>query len=346
MNACTLFRTAALATVLMLASPLAGGQDLRILTWPGYADPDLVKAFEQRHGVRVAVSFVASDDELWSRISADNGGEFDVFAVNTAELQRYIDSGLAVPIRLANVPNQRRQLDRFRDLRQIPGAIRDDDVYAIPYTYAEMGLIYNQNIVPVAPTSMEAMWDPAYRGKVLAFDASTHNFSIAALLAGARDVFKLDDRDFEQAVDKLIALRRNALTFYSTPEEAVSLFRNNDIALVFGNYGPQQVKQLEAAGADIGYIIPDEGALAWLDCWTISRGVRDATLAEAWINYTLEESVSSALSERQGLANTVNTLATTTSGGKIIWLEPLEDYARRNDLWNRIRAGDSPDSFR
>jgi putative spermidine/putrescine transport system substrate-binding protein len=110
--------------------------------------------------------------------------------------------------------------------------------------------------------------------------------------------------------------------------------------LLFANYGTQQVQQLKKAGADIGYAIPKEGALAWLDCWTITRAAHNKALAEAWINYMLETPVGRALSERQGLANTIDSSALDDRANKIIWLEPVEDAARRSAIWARIISGD------
>ena len=66
--------------------------------------------------------------------------------------------------------------------------------------------------------------------------------------------------------DKLIALRRNVLGFYAQPDDATELFIRHRVALLFANYGMQQVQSLRAAGADVDYVIPREGALAWLDC--------------------------------------------------------------------------------
>ncbi|WP_372528521.1 ABC transporter substrate-binding protein, partial [Piscinibacter sp.] len=96
------------------------------------------------------------------------------------------------------------------------------------------------------------------------------------------------------------------------------------------------------AGADIGYVIPREGALAWLDCWTVTRGAANKALAEAWINYMLEQPVSHALTERQGLANTVEASDGAERSNKIIWLETVEDVNRRTTLWGRIVSGDRP----
>ena len=317
-------------------------ETLRVLAWPGYADADIVKVFEQRHNVAVRVSIVSSDESLWERISANEGGDFDLFAVNTAELKRYVDAGLAVPLTLANIPNIATQLPRFRDRQAIPNIARNGQVYAVPYTYSEMGLIYDTAQVSEPPTSISALWDPRYKGRVLAFDTSGHNFSIAALALGKRNPFQIDDASYQQVVDHLVALRRNVLTFYSLPEESVELFRDHKAALLFANYGTQQVQQLRKAGADIGYVIPREGALAWLDCWTVTRGAKNKKLAEAWIDYMLERQVSHALTARQGLANTVEASDSAVGSAKIIWLEPVEDVNRRAELWSRIVSGDRP----
>jgi putative spermidine/putrescine transport system substrate-binding protein len=329
---------------LLLGWPARAVETLRVLTWPGYADTDLVKVFEQRHGVRVEVSFVSSDDVLRQKISAHQGADFDVFAANTAELQSYITQKLAVPLRLVNIPNTTRQLPRFRDVQSIPGITRQGEVYAVPYTFSEMGLIYDRKQFKVAPTSLSVMWDPQYQGRVLAFDASSHNFSIASLVLNGQP-FRIEEKRLAKVVNHLIALRRNVLTFYTLPEESVELFRDHAVALMFANYGQQQLKLLRDAGADVGYVIPVEGALAWLDCWAMTPGAKNKALAEAWINYMLEPSVSQALTRRQGLSNTLEADAGASATDKIIWLEPVEDDRRRATLWGRIMSGDVPARF-
>lgn len=332
-----------LALICLMASFAVSARDvLRVVAWPGYADAEVVAAFEQRFNADVEVTYVGSDDDLWYKIDS---AAYDVFAVNSAELQRYIDSGISVPIELGKIPNHGRQLPRFQDLAAIPGLMRDGQLYAVPYTYSEMGLIYNRKRIKSIPHSMSAMWDPDYRGRVLAFNASNHNFSLAGLLQGAKNPFHLSDVELAEAARQLVKLRRNVLTFYSTAEEAAKLFSEHDIVLVFGNYGNQQVKALRDAGADIGYVIPEEGALAWLDCWSITRDARNRQLAEQWINYTLEKSVSDRLTTEHGLANTVTESPVSDSDDKLIWLQPLEDPLKRKALWDRIISGDSPESF-
>jgi len=282
---------------------------------------------------------------MWTRLSAEQSADFDVFAVNTAELQRYIDKGISIQIDTANIPNTAKQLPRFRDLSTIPGLTRKGEVYAIPYTYSEMGLIYDRNVFKTPPDSFAAMWDKRYEGRVLAYQASEHNFSLAAMVMGLKNPFRIPDADFKRVSRYLVDLRRNVLTFYSSPEEATELFMNNQIALLFANYGTQQVDMLKKAGANIGYIIPKEGALAWLDCWAITRGATNRKLAEAWINYTLEAPVSRALVERQGLSNTLESPAEMHDDDKILWLERVEDVAKRASIWSKIISGNQLEKF-
>nr|WP_315235900.1 extracellular solute-binding protein [uncultured Albidiferax sp.] len=328
----------------LAASPLAAvahaAEPLRVLAWVGYADPDIVKTFEQRYQCKVEITTIYSDVDLWQKVSHNNGQDFDLFAVNTAELQRYIRMGLVQGVPTAAVPNLAKQLPRFRDLRGIPGLVHGGTVYAIPYTYAEMGLIYDRKQIPQAPKSIGALWDPRYKGKVVAYNGGTHNFSLAAISLGLKKPFQLSAADWPAAVDQLIALRRNVTGFYIDPDESVDLFRSRKASLMFANYGRQQLQLLQAAGVDVGYVIPKEGALAWLDCWTITRGARNRTLAAAWINYMLEPEPGQVLRTRHGLDNTTSTAPEDSPEDRLLWLEPVDSEDRRNLLWARILAGD------
>ncbi len=339
-----------LISLLLLLSMATGGHAedsvrvLRVLAWPGYADPDLVAVFEKRHNAKVEVTLVSTDDALREKLAANQGRDFDVIAANTAEIAGFIERDLLQPVDPARLPRTRDQRPRFRDTAAIPGITRDGKVYAIPFTYSEMGLIYDRQGVAKRPNSLVDLWDPRYRGRVLPYDGSSHNFSLAAMALGIQDPFHLSEADFKRVTLHLVTLRRNALAFYSQPEEAVELFRHDGGVLLFANYGGQQVKLLRAAGANIGYVIPKEGALAWLDCWAVSRGARDPRLAEAWIDYNLEKPVSAALTLRQGLANTL-AAADDERNSKLVWLRPVEDAQRRAAIWSRIVSGDPPEKF-
>jgi putative spermidine/putrescine transport system substrate-binding protein len=331
-----------LLLTLLLAPSARAMQQLKVLAWDGYADTDLVREFEQQHKANVAVTYVYSDDELWSKVNEAKNGGYDLLAVNTAELQRYIQKGLVRAIDTQRITNIPQQLPRFQQRNSIPGLVKNDRTYAIPYTYSEMGLIYNRKLVHQPPASIKALWDPAYTGKVLAFNTSNHNFTLAALSLGITSPFHQSPEQLQLSARRLIELRRNILTFYSSPQEAVKLFKTQEVALIYANYGSQQLKALADIGADVGYVMPQDGTLAWLDCWAI--GQHASPLAEQWINFMLEEKASLRLTNVHGLANTLDE-SSAHRDAKLIWLEPIENADARIRLWEQIISGDVMERF-
>jgi putative spermidine/putrescine transport system substrate-binding protein len=55
--------------LLTAVAPASAGETLRVLAWPGYADADVVRVFEQRTGSRVEVTLIDSDEALWRKVS-------------------------------------------------------------------------------------------------------------------------------------------------------------------------------------------------------------------------------------------------------------------------------------
>ena len=331
-----LVRTAALAAGLWAST--ASAEALRVLAWEGYADADWVKDFTKETGIDVNVVFIGSDDEIWAKIKGSEGKDFDIMAVNTAQLQRYIDAKLVTPWDLEALPNQKEVLPRFRDLTQVKGETRDGKVYGIPFAFDSIGLIYDTDKVKPAPTSMSVLWDPKYKGKVLAYDNGEHNFSFTALTTGIADPFHLSAEQLATVKGKLIDLKKNVLSFYTTADEAQQIYQNNDVALIWANYGQQQVKALQKIGAHVAYINPTEGALSWLDNWAMTSGVRDKAAAAKFVNFLIQKKISGQLSERTGFGNTATPSGSAKEGDKLVWLETVEDPLKRSDLWNEIKA--------
>ena len=337
-NRRTALAMALAAPAILRATSALAARELRVMAWQGYADDDWVKEFEAQSGASANVVFIGTDDEIWAKIKGSEGKDFDVFAVNTAQLQRYIDGGLTTPLDLGKIPNQQRVLPRFQDLSRVRGVMRDGKVYAVPFCFDSIGLIYDKDKVSPAPDSFEIFWDEKYKGKILAYDNGEHNFSFTALTMGIEDPFHLSAEQMAAIKEKLGALRKNVLSFYTTPDEALQLYKSNDVALIWANYGQQQVKAMKAAGANIEYVNPKEGALAWLDTWAMTSGVRDVDLASAWVNFLLQKKISQQLSERTGFGNTVVETGSAGAGDKLVWLDFVEDPTKRSDLWNEIKA--------
>ena len=156
----------ALAAPAILRSTSAfAAKELRVMAWQGYADDDWVKEFQEQSGATVNVVFIGTDDEIWAKIKGSEGKDFDLFAVNTAQLQRYIDGGLTTAFDLAKIPNQKDVLPRFRDLAKVRGVMRDGKVYAIPFCFDSIGIIYDVDKVNPPPDSFRDLLGSEVQGQ-------------------------------------------------------------------------------------------------------------------------------------------------------------------------------------
>ncbi|QND24177.1 extracellular solute-binding protein (plasmid) [Rhizobium leguminosarum bv. viciae] len=140
---------------------------------------------------------------------------------------------------------------------------------------------------------------------------------------------------------KLLAQKANVASYYAGFDDGVSIFAQGGIDLMM-SMGEPQAPMLKKQGANVGLVIPKEGAIGWIDCWAISAKARDVDLAHQWINAMLDEAVGTYISSKTGYGNTtnqsVNVEAGLTYADKLVFLQAPEDFAKRIEVWNEIKA--------
>jgi putative spermidine/putrescine transport system substrate-binding protein/spermidine/putrescine transport system substrate-binding protein len=316
----------------------AAGKELRLLTWEGYADDQWVKAFEAKTGATVSVSYTGSVDEIFAKMTASEGADFDVVAIETSSYKRLTQERLIQPLDVSKLKNAGNLMPAFKAVAAI---IFDGKTYAAPFAWGSIPLIYNADTFKTAPESWEILWDPNYQGKIIVMDDANNAIVTTALTLKVKDPFNLTDADFEAIKAKLLAQKANVASYYAGFDDGVSIFAQGGIDLMM-SMGEPQAPMLKKQGMNVGLTIPKEGAIGWIDCWTISKGARDVDLAHAWIDAMLEKEVGTYISEKTGYGNTTNADANAKIGltysDKLVFLQAPEDFARRIEVWNEIKA--------
>ncbi|WP_334175898.1 extracellular solute-binding protein [Pseudoxanthobacter sp.] len=329
---------AGLAMPFLARRGLAATPDLRVLTWEGYAEPEWVKPFEEKYGARVSVVYTGSVDEMFAKMQGSRGADFDVVAFDTSSFRRYIDGGLIRPLDMAKIPNAARLSPAFR---HVPSIMRDGKTYGVPFAWGSLPLVYNKADFAATPESWEVMWDPANAQRLISLDDANNNITLAAMVLGIKTPFDLSDEQFAAVKAKLIAQKPLLLTYYAGFDEGVSIFAQSNIKAMF-SMGEPQVAGLRAKGVDAAFTIPKEGAIGWLDCWTVSAGARDPDLAFAWLNACLDPKVGAFLSDKKSYGNTTDEQANVRNGftyaDKLTFLETPENFEKRVAIWNEVKA--------
>lgn len=328
---------AALATPFLMRHAQAAG-DFRILTWEGYTEPEWVKPFEEKHSVKTSIVYAGSVDEMFAKMQGSKGADFDVVAFDTSAFARYLDASLIKAIDMSKIPNAANLSPAFKSVAPV---MRDGNQYGIPFAWGSLPLVYDKAAFPTAPDSWAVMWDPANAQQIIALDDANNSIVLAAIVLGIKDPFNLSDAEFDQVKAKLIEQKKLLLTYYAGFDDGVAVFAQSGIKAMF-SMGEPQVPGLKAKGIDAAFVIPKEGAIGWLDCWTISAGTTNADLAHAWIDTCLDKKVGAYLSDKKSYGNTTDEEANQRTGftyaDKLVWLQTPENFDKRVAVWNEVKA--------
>ena len=334
-NFLTLATGLALAMVASTNGALhAQERTVRIFTFEGYTDDEWVKEFEEANDATVNVTYTGSVDEMFAKMKGSEGADYDLISIDTSLFGRYIEQDLIIPYDMATIPNTANLLPAFQDVAEVQ---HEGGIYGVPITWGSLGLIYDTDEVDPAPTSWEALWDEQYAGRIIVLDDTNNNIVNTAIILGFEDPFNLDDDQMAAVKEKLIEQKKVLLSYFAGFEEGNNVWDSGDAVLMF-SMGEFQAVDLKERGYNVEYIIPDEGGVGWLDTWAMSKGVQNAELAHAWVNFFLEKSVGERVSAKYGYGNTTSENEELDYADRLTWLRPAEDFNKRTEIWNEVKA--------
>jgi spermidine/putrescine transport system permease protein len=288
-------RVAALPAVLglaMLAAPFAlapgqagrGERVLNLYIWSNYIAPETLARFEARHGVRVNVDLYDSNEAMLAKLQAGNAG-YDVVCPSDYSLQVLIAQGLLQPLDRTALRHAGNIDPLFLDRPFDPG-----NRFSMPYFWGTTGIAYHRRRVTEPVDSWGALWDPRYRGRVLMLDDPREAF-MAALKWQGHSLNTTDPVLLAEARDRLIAQKPLVRAYNSTNFEDVLLSGDAWLAQAWNG----QIAKAMDQDPDIAYVIPREGGTLFIDNLAIPAGAREAALAHAFIDFTMEPDIAAEI---------------------------------------------------
>jgi len=283
---------AACAAALLVACQVssddpARSKTLYYYTWSDYAGPELLREFEQRHGVRVVIDTFSSNEELLAKLQSGASG-YDVTVPSDFMVAIMIKQGLLAELEPDKIPNARATEEV---LRQMP--VDPSHRYSVPYLWGTVGIGYDSAVLTTPPDSWAALWDERYKGRISMLNDQREVLG-AVLRSMDQSMNTRDPAVLGQARDKL--LRQKPLVKTYSSDHYDQLLASGEVVLAHGWGGP--VARAMALRPSIRYVVPKEGATIWADCLVIPKTARNRELAMAFINYLLDREVAARTSER------------------------------------------------
>ncbi|MCB6176721.1 extracellular solute-binding protein [Rhodobacter sp. Har01] len=275
-------RTILLTSALALATAGAATADeIRVLNWQGYGtDLDWAIAdFTAATGHTVVHEYFTSEQEMLTKLRT-NPGAYDVVLINSAYTAQAQAEGLIAPIDPAKIAN-------FADLD--PGLTANADLnpagalHGVPWTWGLTALAVNTTDFPAPPTSIAVLWDPAWKGRVSVRDDGLEAVQLAALATG-QNINDIKDMDAVKA--KLVELLPQITTFWGSENDWNQFMAAGDFAVA--TYWSGSAARSIGKGLPIAFVVPDEGAIGWLDGLSIPATSTHPDAAHAFIDWMVD----------------------------------------------------------
>ena len=288
--------SAAAVTMPYVRPASAAVPTLRALMWEGYAVPEVVGAFEDKHQVKFSPSFFDGNSEAYNKLRVGGTKDFDLVQADGFWPSLYFREKLIRAIDYDKIPSSKGyfpvfQPDQYKLLTDAATGVH----FGVPFCWGSYGITYNKDQMPPEKAgSIECLFDPAFSGRLSTSARFEENIALAGILVatkmGTKDKprpdgkpfnpYNLTDEELAEVEKLLIQQKKLLLTRYQDNTTLQQLLESGSVIAA-----PEfaQVYRLLAAKKDKGEIsttfahtlIPKEGGLGWVDTWLVSSGVAD-----------------------------------------------------------------------
>jgi putative spermidine/putrescine transport system substrate-binding protein len=270
-----------------------GEGELNLVIWAGYAesgqtDPafDWVTSFEEETGCEVNATNMSDSN---NGVSLIQSGEYDGISASGDATTRLIASGLVAPINTDIFENYE---NVFADLKDLPHNTVDGVNYGVPHGRGPNLLAYNTDETD-APTSWSVIFEDGaeHAGDISVYDSSIFIADAALYLKntqpdlGIEDPYQLTQEQFDAAIALLEELDANDPLYWADYTDQISSYASGDV--VVGTTWPLQVNLLQADGAPIEAITPEEGTTGWSDTWMMYSEAEHPNCMLMWMDHMM-----------------------------------------------------------
>ena len=277
----TLKTTATVAAI--MAGSAAAADEIRILNWQGYGtDLDwAVAEFAAATGHTVVHEYFNSEQEMLTKLRT-NPGAYDVVLINAAFTPQAQEEGLIGPIDSGKITNFG---DIPADLTGNQDLNAGGSLHGVPWTWGLTSFAVNTNAFDTMPTSIEVFWDRGHEGRVSIRDDALEAVQFAAIATG-QDINKIADLDAVRA--KLAALMPQIRTYWGSENDWNQFMAAGDLDVA--TFWSGSASRSIAAGLPVQFIVPQEGAIGWLDGLSIPSSSTKQDAAHAFIDWMIDPS--------------------------------------------------------
>ena len=265
-------------------------QELVVLTWASYMDPELISEFEEAFDVKVREAYFENDNERDRLLLESSGKGYDLAVLDGITIGVYQKRGWLTKVDEDQIPNLRHIHERWRS------AHNQASDYAVPYFWGTTGIAYRTDLIDTEISSWAHLFKPpeAAKGRI-AMVGDPRDLTAPALMALGYSPNSGEASELDAAQALLIEQKPNVYSYtYVSLEEDSSLV-TGEVAMAYMYSG--DALALQEFDEKIAFVVPEEGTILWVDYFTILEASQKKEMAAAFINFMNQPKIAARQAE-------------------------------------------------
>ncbi len=247
-----------------------------VYNWGEYIDPETLELFEKETGIKVIYDEFETNETMYPKVEA-GATVYDVICPSDYTIRKMIENDLLQELNFDHIPNAKNIGKQYYDsaMEFDPG-----NLYAVPYCWGTVGILYNKTMVDEPVDSWTILWDPKYKDNILMQDSVRDAFMVALKTKG----YSMNTLDLDELNEaKNYLLEQKDLVQAYVVDQVRDKMIGNEAALGVIYSGEAIYTQRE--NPDLEYVIPKEGTNVWIDAWVIPKNAKNVENAEKFIDF-------------------------------------------------------------
>jgi spermidine/putrescine transport system substrate-binding protein len=267
--------------------------DWTFSNWPLYIDKKVLKNFDKEFGGHVKyVEEINDNDEFYGKVrqqlQAGRSIGRDIVTLTDYMVAKWVRNRYVQPFDKKNVPNFYNNLvDNLKGIPYDPKRLM-----TAPWQSGATGIGYNPKNTGRELTSINDLFDPAFKGRVTML-SEPYDSAMSVLLTMGVDPTHAKIDQILTAIEK-ISKANDAGQFrrFTGNDYATDLTKGNVwVALAYSG----DLVQLQSDNPDLRFVYPEEGAMTFTDNMMIPQKAEHVYAAETMINYVYEPEVAAKI---------------------------------------------------
>ncbi|MCO4785513.1 polyamine ABC transporter substrate-binding protein [Marinomonas atlantica] len=258
---------------------------LTFFTWEDFVDETVIEEWEAQTGIPIHLVLYDDEGERNLGLSGHNASNIDVVVIDNATINILSQAGHLFPV------SQEQDREKFW-----PQACGN---YGRHYLWGTYGIVYRNDKVDVPITSWMQLMDPVPELSGHIGMLGQADELLTSSLAALGFPIDTEDESHLKEAFKLLKKQSPHVATYDYIYTFISTFPENEDIWLAPAYSGDQDGLNEKQGVDYWqYVIPDQGAVVWVDCLAISMKSKRKEEAQAFIDYLSRKEISARNAER------------------------------------------------